>query len=209
MTSPNSPETAGRARSTWTWTKVPRDVVGMSGLHHTAFRVFVALLGFAGDKGTCYPSNAKIGKAAGGLSNESVRRALEELERLGLVSRAFASHRAEGARQTIREGIVLKLVTQSRLGQRSGSAENKERTLRPSITESPSTDVRYPPVGGVAGPPTEMPPQQNLWVRSGSGRRPRLCKRASFATLAVRNPYDFLVTSFTLLLSPSTAPDEI
>lgn len=53
-----------------------------------------------------------------------------------------------------------------------------------------------------------LPPQQNLWVRSGSGRWPRLCKRASFATFAVRKPYDFLVTSFTLLLSPSTAPEE-
>ena len=52
------------------------------------------------------------------------------------------------------------------------------------------------------------PPQQNLWVRFGSGRWPRLCNRASFATFAVRKPYDFLVTSFTLLLSPSTAPDE-
>ena len=49
----------------------------------------------------------------------------------------------------------------------------------------------------------KRPPQQNLWVRFGSGRLPRLCKRASFATSAVRNPYDFLVTSFTLLLSPS------
>src|SRR6185312_12823464 len=54
----------------------------------------------------------------------------------------------------------------------------------------------------------KLPPQQNLWVRFGSGRWPRLCNRASFATLAVRKPYDFLVTSFTLLLSPSTAPAE-
>ena len=53
-----------------------------------------------------------------------------------------------------------------------------------------------------------LPPQQNLWVRFGSGRLPRLCNRASFATCAVRKPYDFLVTSFTLLLSPSTAPAE-
>ena len=53
-----------------------------------------------------------------------------------------------------------------------------------------------------------LPPQQNLWVRFGSGRWPRLCSKASFATSAVRKPYDFLVTSFTLLLSPSTAPDE-
>ena len=53
-----------------------------------------------------------------------------------------------------------------------------------------------------------MPPQQNLWVRFGSGRFPRLWRRASFATLAVRKPYDFLVTSFTLLFSPSTAPAE-
>jgi hypothetical protein len=51
-------------------------------------------------------------------------------------------------------------------------------------------------------------PQQNLWVRFGSGRWPRLCKRASFATFAVRKPYDLLVTSFTLLFSPSTAPAE-
>ena len=50
------------------------------------------------------------------------------------------------------------------------------------------------------------PPQQNLWVRFGSGSCPRLCNRASFATLTVRKPYDFLVTSFTLLLRPSTAP---
>jgi hypothetical protein len=56
--------------------------------------------------------------------------------------------------------------------------------------------------------PIILPPQQNLWVRSGSGSLPRLCSRASFATLTVRKPYDFLVTSFTLLLSPSTAPDE-
>ena len=54
----------------------------------------------------------------------------------------------------------------------------------------------------------KQPPQQNLWVRFGSGRCPRLCKRASFATFAVRKPYDFLVTNFTLLLSPSTAPAE-
>ena len=53
------------------------------------------------------------------------------------------------------------------------------------------------------------PPQQNLWVRFGSGSCPRLCKRASFATFAVRKPYDFLVTNFTLLFRPSTAPDEI
>ena len=52
------------------------------------------------------------------------------------------------------------------------------------------------------------PPQQNLWVCFGSGRRPRLCIRANFATLAVLNPYDFLVTNFTSLLRPSTAPDE-
>jgi hypothetical protein len=51
-------------------------------------------------------------------------------------------------------------------------------------------------------------PQQNLWVRSGSGSCPRLCNRANFATFAVRKPYDFLVTSFTLLLRPSTAPAE-
>ena len=53
-----------------------------------------------------------------------------------------------------------------------------------------------------------LPPQQNLWVRFGSGRRPRLCNRASFAIFAVRKPYDFLVTSFTLLFRPSTAPAE-
>ncbi len=53
------------------------------------------------------------------------------------------------------------------------------------------------------------PPQQNLWVRFGSGSCPRLCNKASFATFAVRNPYDFLVTSFTLLFRPSTAPDDI
>ena len=53
-----------------------------------------------------------------------------------------------------------------------------------------------------------LPRQQNLWARSGSGRCPRLCKRASFATFAVLKPYDFLVTSFTLLLRPSTAPAE-
>ena len=40
------------------------------------------------------------------------------------------------------------------------------------------------------------------------GESTKLCKRASFATFAVRKPYDFLVTSFTLLLSPSTAPAE-
>ena len=44
-----------------------------------------------------------------------------------------------------------------------------------------------------------MPPQQNLWVRFGSGSCPMLCNKANFATFAVRNPYDFLVTSFTLL----------
>ena len=55
----------------------------------------------------------------------------------------------------------------------------------------------------------KQPPQQNLWVRFGSGSCPRLCNKASLATLAVRNPYDFLVTSFTLLFRPSTAPDEI
>src|SRR4051812_18568264 len=60
-----------------------------------------------------------------------------------------------------------------------------------------------------SAPSQDLPPQQNLWVRSGSRSRPRLCKRANFATFAVRNPYDFFVTSFTLLLSPSTAPDEI
>src|SRR5512147_1756364 len=54
-----------------------------------------------------------------------------------------------------------------------------------------------------------LPPQQNLWVCFGSGRSPRLCNRASFATSAVRKPYDFLVTSFTLVFRPSTAPDEI
>jgi hypothetical protein len=54
-----------------------------------------------------------------------------------------------------------------------------------------------------------LPPQQNLWVRFGSGRRPRLCKRASFATFAVRNPYDFLVTSFTLLLSPRAVSQDV
>ncbi len=51
-------------------------------------------------------------------------------------------------------------------------------------------------------------PQQNLWVCFGSGSLPRLCRRANFATFAVRNPYDFLVTNFTLLFRPSTAPDE-
>src|SRR5512135_2383665 len=51
-------------------------------------------------------------------------------------------------------------------------------------------------------------PQQNLWVCFGSGSRPRLCNRANFATFAVRKPYDFLVTNFTLLFRPSTAPDE-
>jgi transposase len=51
-------------------------------------------------------------------------------------------------------------------------------------------------------------PQQKLWVRSGSGSRPRLCNKASFATFDVRKPYDFLVTNFTLLFRPSTAPDE-
>jgi hypothetical protein len=56
--------------------------------------------------------------------------------------------------------------------------------------------------------PTIEPRQQNLWVRFGSGSRPRLCNRASFATTAVRTPYDFLVTSFTVLLRPSTAPAE-
>jgi serine/threonine protein kinase len=56
--------------------------------------------------------------------------------------------------------------------------------------------------------PQNMAPQQKLWVRLGSGRRPRLCIKANFATFAVRKPYDFLVTSFTLLLRPSTAPDE-
>ena len=58
-------------------------------------------------------------------------------------------------------------------------------------------------------PSHKKPPQQNLWVRFGSGSCPRLCKRASFATFAVRKPYDFLVTNFTLLFRPSTAPDEI
>jgi SRSO17 transposase len=55
----------------------------------------------------------------------------------------------------------------------------------------------------------KKPPQQNLWVRFGSGSCPRLCNKANLATFAVRNPYDFLVTSFTLLFRPSTAPDEI
>src|SRR3954467_5867872 len=53
-----------------------------------------------------------------------------------------------------------------------------------------------------------LAPQQNLWVCLGSGSRPRLCNRANLATLAVRKPYDFLVTNFTLLFSPSTAPDD-
>ena len=35
---------------------------------------------------------------------------------------------------------------------------------------------------------------------------PRLCNKAIFAPFAVRKPYAFLVTSFTLLFSPSTAP---
>jgi hypothetical protein len=43
-------------------------------------------------------------------------------------------------------------------------------------------------------------------VRFSSRSWPRLCNRANFATLAVQNPYDSLVTNFTLLLRPSTAP---
>jgi len=34
-------------------------------------------------------------------------------------------------------------------------------------------------------------PQQKLWVRLGSGRRPRLCIKANFATFAVRNHTTF------------------
>src|SRR5215218_9499842 len=49
----------------------------------------------------------------------------------------------------------------------------------------------------------KKPRQQNLWVCSGTGSRPRLCSKASLATSEVRKPYDFLVTNFTLLLSPS------
>jgi hypothetical protein len=33
-----------------------------------------------------------------------------------------------------------------------------------------------------------LPPQQNLWVRSGSGRRPRLWSKAIFAISGVRKP---------------------
>ena len=35
----------------------------------------------------------------------------------------------------------------------------------------------------------KLPPQQNLWVRFGSGSCPRLCNKASFATIAVRIPH--------------------
>ncbi len=47
--------------------------------------------------------------------------------------------------------------------------------------------------------------KQNLWVRFGSGRPPRLCKRASFATSGRRKPNDSLGTSLTLLLRSSIA----
>ena len=41
---------------------------------------------------------------------------------------------------------------------------------------------------GKHGDLKNQPPQQNLWVDSGSGRRPRLWSKASFATFAVRKP---------------------
>src|SRR5262249_22216623 len=56
--------------------------------------------------------------------------------------------------------------------------------------------------------PNRMPRQQNLWVRFGSGSRPRLCRRARSATGGLRTPSDLLVTSLTSVFRPATAPDE-
>jgi hypothetical protein len=63
-------------------------------------------------------------------------------------------------------------------------------TTYPTAWRTFGTEARRP-----RHPPFDSPPQQNLWACFGSGRFPRLCKRASFATPGVRKPYDFLVTS--------------
>jgi hypothetical protein len=51
-----------------------------------------------------------------------------------------------------------------------------------------------------------MHPQQNLWACFGSGSRPMLCSRATFAISAARTPSDFLVPSFTLFAEAHHGP---
>ncbi len=49
-----------------------------------------------------------------------------------------------------------------------------------------------------------MAPQQNLWVAIGSDESPSAWYNAIFNIPYDRNPNGFLVTTFALLLNPST-----
>src|SRR3954453_9199358 len=104
----------------------------------------------------------------------------------------------------------IELLIQELRQQPMGFARAGAAGILEGILDDPHQDAVAVllPVVAVAVDLRQVAPQQNLWVCFGSGSRPRLCNRANFATSAVRKPYDFLVTSFTLLFSPSTAPDE-
>ena len=116
--------------------------------------------------------------------------------------------------ERIARGIATEPGEVARRRRADGRARRGPRLTRSRPTNAPSLSLvsynRVTPdvLWELKAQTLKKPPQQNLWVRFGSGRWPRLCSKASFATSAVRKPYDFLVTSFTLLLSPSTAPDE-
>lgn len=53
-----------------------------------------------------------------------------------------------------------------------------------------------------------LPPQQNLWAGSGSGRAPGAGESAISARRPVRKPKDFLAISLALVLKSSTTPLE-
>jgi hypothetical protein len=91
----------------WTFSKVPRAVTGFPALGDATFRVYVALLGFSRLNSDCFPSNTAIGQAAGGKSPAAVKRALRELEALGLIRRVVERRQVEERTIFIRERIEV------------------------------------------------------------------------------------------------------
>ena len=59
---------------------------------------------------------------------------------------------------------------------------------KPRLTTAQKWNVERILLRGPRAAAFFSPPQQNLWVNSGSGSLPRLCNRASFATSGVRKP---------------------
>jgi hypothetical protein len=130
----------------------PEAIAGFASLPHSlcadldltdnAYRILGALMRFAHDQTSCFPSNAKLGAAAGGKSPGTVVRGLRELEDRGLIRRVINPDSQH------RDGIEL----------------TWDRIATPSISDGgppPNLD-RTPSKNGVPPSKFDMAPPPNL-----------------------------------------------